>query len=62
MRELITLDDLSGGRFVLGLGAGDDGYDADVLGEPALTPRHRMDRFVEFVDALDGLLTTDGFD
>jgi alkanesulfonate monooxygenase SsuD/methylene tetrahydromethanopterin reductase-like flavin-dependent oxidoreductase (luciferase family) len=62
MRELITLDDVSGGRFVLGLGAGDDRYDAQVLGEPALTPRARVDRFVEFVDALDGLLTTDHFD
>lgn len=62
MRELIALDDISGGRFTLGLGAGDDGYDAEVLGQPPLTRRQRTDRFIEFVDALDGLLTTDGFD
>jgi alkanesulfonate monooxygenase SsuD/methylene tetrahydromethanopterin reductase-like flavin-dependent oxidoreductase (luciferase family) len=62
MRELIALDDLADGRFVLGLGAGDDGYDARVLGRPALTARQRADRFAEFVDALDGLLTVDGFD
>jgi alkanesulfonate monooxygenase SsuD/methylene tetrahydromethanopterin reductase-like flavin-dependent oxidoreductase (luciferase family) len=62
MRELIALDDISGGRFTLGLGAGDDGYDAAVLGQPPLTRRQRTDRFIEFVDALDGLLTTDGFD
>jgi alkanesulfonate monooxygenase SsuD/methylene tetrahydromethanopterin reductase-like flavin-dependent oxidoreductase (luciferase family) len=62
MRDLIALDDISRGRFALGLGAGDDGYDARVLGGPALTPRQRADRFAEFVEALDGLLTTDGFD
>jgi alkanesulfonate monooxygenase SsuD/methylene tetrahydromethanopterin reductase-like flavin-dependent oxidoreductase (luciferase family) len=62
MRDLIALDDVSDGRFVLGLGAGDDGYDARVLGQPTLTARQRADRFIEFVDALDGLLTMDRFD
>jgi alkanesulfonate monooxygenase SsuD/methylene tetrahydromethanopterin reductase-like flavin-dependent oxidoreductase (luciferase family) len=46
---------------VQGLGAGDDGSDAQVLGAPPLTPRERASRFAEFVETLDGLLTTDGF-
>ncbi|WP_158888540.1 LLM class flavin-dependent oxidoreductase [Amycolatopsis anabasis] len=64
MRELITLDDISDGRFVLGVGAGvgHPSFDATVLGEPELTAKQRADRFIEFVEALDGLLTTDKFD
>lgn len=61
-RELITLDDVADGRVILGIGAGGLGYDTQVLGEPELTPRQRSDRFAEFVEALDGLLITDGFD
>lgn len=63
-RELITLDDVSDGRFILGVGAGVDAerYDVRVLGGADLTPRRRTDRFTEFVEALDGLLMTDRFD
>ena len=63
-RELITLDDVSDGRFVLGVGAGVDSsnYDVQVLGAPDLTPRRRADRFTEFVESLDGLLMIDRFD
>ncbi|NIH86078.1 LLM class flavin-dependent oxidoreductase [Amycolatopsis granulosa] len=61
-RELISLDDVSDGRLVLGIGAGGLGYDAGVLGGEELSPRRRSDRFAEFVEALDGLLTTDRFD
>jgi alkanesulfonate monooxygenase SsuD/methylene tetrahydromethanopterin reductase-like flavin-dependent oxidoreductase (luciferase family) len=63
-RELITLDDMSDGRFILGVGAGVDAssYDGQVLGEPELTAKERADRFFEFVEALDGLLTTDKYD
>lgn len=63
-RELLTLDDISDGRLLLGVGAGagGDSFDAQVLGEEPLTPRRRADRFAEFVDALDGLLSTDKFD
>ncbi|MEJ3745724.1 LLM class flavin-dependent oxidoreductase [Actinomycetes bacterium KLBMP 9797] len=55
-REVTALDDISGGRLTLGLGAGGMGYDAAVLGQPTLTPRQRVDRFGEFLSLLDGLL------
>jgi alkanesulfonate monooxygenase SsuD/methylene tetrahydromethanopterin reductase-like flavin-dependent oxidoreductase (luciferase family) len=56
-REVIALDDLSGGRLVLGIGAGGvAGYDNRVLGQPPLTARARVDRFAEFLDLLDRLL------
>ncbi len=55
-KDVMGLDDVSGGRFVLGVGAGGTGFDAEVLG-PAITPRVRAERFEEFVDLLDALLT-----
>jgi alkanesulfonate monooxygenase SsuD/methylene tetrahydromethanopterin reductase-like flavin-dependent oxidoreductase (luciferase family) len=60
-RQLTALDDLSGGRFVLGLGAGAGGpsFDAAVLGQPPLTVRERADRFAEFTELLDLLLRED---
>ena len=57
-KELMSLDDLSGGRFQLGVGAGGWGFDAGVLGQPELTARERVDRFAEFVGLLDRLLTS----
>lgn len=58
-KELISLDDISGGRITLGVGAGGNGFDATVLGQEAWTPRERADRFGEFVPLLDRLLTED---
>ncbi|MDQ0684927.1 alkanesulfonate monooxygenase SsuD/methylene tetrahydromethanopterin reductase-like flavin-dependent oxidoreductase (luciferase family) [Streptomyces achromogenes] len=58
-KELISLDDISGGRVTLGIGAGGNGFDAEVLGREAWTPRERADRFGEFVPLLDRLLTED---
>jgi alkanesulfonate monooxygenase SsuD/methylene tetrahydromethanopterin reductase-like flavin-dependent oxidoreductase (luciferase family) len=57
-REITALDDVSGGRLVVGLGAGTPppNFDALVLGAPELTPRERVDRFGEFVELLDLLL------
>ncbi|MFE1432439.1 LLM class flavin-dependent oxidoreductase [Streptomyces griseoaurantiacus] len=56
-KELISLDDISGGRGTLGIGAGGNGFDATALGQVAWTPRERADRFGEFVPLLDRLLT-----
>ncbi|MFF3729881.1 LLM class flavin-dependent oxidoreductase [Streptomyces sp. NPDC002476] len=56
-KELISLDDISGGRVILGIGAGGNGFDATALGQEAWTPKERADRFGEFVPLLDCLLT-----
>lgn len=55
-KDVMGLDDISGGRFLLGLGAGGEGFDAGVLG-PAPTRGERTRRFEEFVEVLDRLLT-----
>jgi alkanesulfonate monooxygenase SsuD/methylene tetrahydromethanopterin reductase-like flavin-dependent oxidoreductase (luciferase family) len=55
-RELIALDDVSGGRVTVGLGSGGEGWDATVLGAPPWSPKERADRFDEFVDLLDRVL------
>jgi len=55
-KEVMTLDEISGGRFDLGIGAGGPGYDAQVLGWPTLTLAERASRFAEFTDAMDLLL------
>lgn len=56
-KELMTLDDLSGGRMTLGIGAGGEGFDAHVLGDAAWSRRERADRFTEFTRLLSELLT-----
>ncbi|MFF3496455.1 LLM class flavin-dependent oxidoreductase [Streptomyces sp. NPDC002795] len=61
-KELLSLDDISGGRITLGVGAGGTGFDASALahsGQKPWTPRERADRFAEFVPLLDRLLTED---
>ncbi len=56
-KDAIALDHVSGGRFVLGVGAGGVGWDATVYGTKPLTAVARTARFTEMVEALDGLLT-----
>lgn len=57
-RVATALDDVSGGRLTLGIGAGAVGavFDATVLGAPQLPARDRTQRFAEFVELLDLLL------
>jgi alkanesulfonate monooxygenase SsuD/methylene tetrahydromethanopterin reductase-like flavin-dependent oxidoreductase (luciferase family) len=57
-KELMTLDDVSGGRVTLGIGAGSKSHDATVLGHPAWSLAERSARFVEFVELIDRLLTS----
>lgn len=58
-KELISLDDISGGRITLGIGAGGTGFDATALGQEPWTARERADRLGEFLPLLDRLLTED---
>jgi len=55
-KDIATVDQISGGRVLLGLGSGGTGFDAFVLGQSELTPRQRFERFAEFAEALDLLL------
>jgi alkanesulfonate monooxygenase SsuD/methylene tetrahydromethanopterin reductase-like flavin-dependent oxidoreductase (luciferase family) len=55
-KEVMTLDDLSNGRFTLGIGAGGPGWDASILGQAPLSPAERAERFEEFVVLSDLLL------
>ena len=55
-KDVIALDDISGGRMVCGMGAGADGFDADVFGTPRPGSKARADRFAEFVELTDLLL------
>ena len=60
-RDVLALDDISGGRFICGIGSGGT-IDSTILGGESLTPRQTVDRLVEFVELLDELLTADGVD
>ncbi len=56
-KDLVALDDLSAGRITLGIGSGGTGFDATALGQQPWSPRERADRFEEFVELLDHLLS-----
>jgi alkanesulfonate monooxygenase SsuD/methylene tetrahydromethanopterin reductase-like flavin-dependent oxidoreductase (luciferase family) len=49
-KEVATLSDISGGRFILGLGAGGGGYDDEILGGEPWSRAVRSARFAEFVE------------
>ncbi len=59
-RDLMTLDDVSGGRAIAGLGTGGD-RDAHIIGAD-LPLRERVERFHEFVPLLHRLLGEDHVD
>ncbi|HEY5109082.1 MAG TPA: LLM class flavin-dependent oxidoreductase, partial [Acidimicrobiales bacterium] len=56
-KELLTLDDLSQGRLVVGIGSGGTGFDAGALGAPPWGTAERAARFREFTGLLDRILT-----
>jgi alkanesulfonate monooxygenase SsuD/methylene tetrahydromethanopterin reductase-like flavin-dependent oxidoreductase (luciferase family) len=60
-RVVTGLDDVSGGRLTLGVGAGAVGaaFDATVLGRRELAARDRSQRYAEFLELLDLLLRED---
>jgi alkanesulfonate monooxygenase SsuD/methylene tetrahydromethanopterin reductase-like flavin-dependent oxidoreductase (luciferase family) len=60
-RDVQSLDDVSGGRFLLGVGTGGD-LDSRILGGAELTTGERVDRFQEFVELLRRLRTEDHVD
>ncbi len=60
LRDLLAIDDISGGRLLCGLGTGGD-LDSRLLGEER-SVRERVDRFHEFTELLDRLLREDHVD
>jgi alkanesulfonate monooxygenase SsuD/methylene tetrahydromethanopterin reductase-like flavin-dependent oxidoreductase (luciferase family) len=58
VREIIAVDDVSDGRFLLGVGAGAiAGFDTEVLGAPPMSAKAQVDRFAEFLELLHATLT-----
>ncbi|WP_445258866.1 LLM class flavin-dependent oxidoreductase [Nocardioides aurantiacus] len=60
-RDVQSLDDVSRGRFLLGVGTGGD-LDSRILGAEDLSVRDRVDRFQEFTDLLLRLRSEDHVD
>ena len=54
-QDVVTADHASGGRFILGVGAGGAGFDSTVFGREPLSPAALVDRLAEFVELLDRL-------
>lgn len=55
-KDAIAIDDISRGRFTLGIGAGATAGDAQVLDQRPLSARRRAQRFSEFVHLADRML------
>jgi alkanesulfonate monooxygenase SsuD/methylene tetrahydromethanopterin reductase-like flavin-dependent oxidoreductase (luciferase family) len=53
--EALTVDQVSGGRFVLGVGSGGVGFDSTVFGSAPLDPAELSTRLDEFVTIIDRL-------
>jgi alkanesulfonate monooxygenase SsuD/methylene tetrahydromethanopterin reductase-like flavin-dependent oxidoreductase (luciferase family) len=58
-RDALALDDISGGRFDLGVGPGSEGFDASMLGHEPWSPADRLHRFAEFLEVLAPIVEGD---
>jgi alkanesulfonate monooxygenase SsuD/methylene tetrahydromethanopterin reductase-like flavin-dependent oxidoreductase (luciferase family) len=56
-KDVATLDDISAGRIILGLGAGAEGLDSTIMVRTPWSRRERARRFAEYVHLTDQLLT-----
>ena len=56
-RDALALDDLSDGRFDLGLGPGSEGPDARALGQEPWSPAERLAHFGEFLEILQPIVS-----
>lgn len=56
-----SLDLLSGGRFILGLGAGYSDEEITALGGPALSPAEKIDGLAEAIQVIRGAWTHSGY-
>jgi len=59
-REMVSLDILSGGRLVMGVGLGNPPAEFEAFGEPA-DPRIRAEKLDEALDVITGLWTGEPF-
>lgn len=56
-KEVAGIDDIADGRLILGLGAGAEGFDSTMTRRTPWTRRERTERFAEYVELTDRLLT-----
>jgi alkanesulfonate monooxygenase SsuD/methylene tetrahydromethanopterin reductase-like flavin-dependent oxidoreductase (luciferase family) len=56
-KDVMTIDDISSGRMVLGIGSGGTGFDATALGQQPWSMGERTARFAEFTAMLHQLLS-----
>jgi alkanesulfonate monooxygenase SsuD/methylene tetrahydromethanopterin reductase-like flavin-dependent oxidoreductase (luciferase family) len=61
-KEAVTVDHISGGRLILGLGAGWHEGEHETFGIPLPPPRERIDRLEETIQAINLLLSSDRAD
>jgi alkanesulfonate monooxygenase SsuD/methylene tetrahydromethanopterin reductase-like flavin-dependent oxidoreductase (luciferase family) len=57
----VSLDLLSGGRFILGLGAGYSNQEIAAVGGPALSPAEKIDGLAEAIQVIRGAWARSGY-